>query len=92
MGWTANIFAAEAFMDEIASARKTDPVALRLELLKDFPRGRRVVERVAEMAEWNRPRSNGRALGFAFVDYSNTPIAGIVEASVDRASGKIQSA
>ena len=28
-------------------------------------------------------------LGFAFVDYSNTPIAGIVEASVDRASGKI---
>ena len=89
VGWTANIFAAEAFMDEIASARKTDPVALRLELLKDFPRGRRVVERVAEMAGWNRPRADGRALGFAFVDYSNTPIAGIVEASVDRASGKI---
>ena len=90
VGWTANIFAAEAFMDEIASARKTDPVALRLELLKDFPRGRRVVERVAEMADWNRPRANGRALGFAFVDYSNTPIAGIVEASVDRTSGKIR--
>jgi isoquinoline 1-oxidoreductase beta subunit len=90
VGWTANFFAAEAFLDEIASARKTDPVALRLELLKDFPRGRRVVERVAEMAEWNRPRANGRALGFAFVDYSNTPIAGIVEASVDRATGKIR--
>ncbi len=41
------------------------------------------------MADWKRPRYNGRALGFAFVDYSNTPIAGIVEASVDRASGKI---
>lgn len=90
VGWTANIFAAEAFMDEVAAARKIDPVELRLELLKDFPRGRRVVERVAEMADWKRPRTDGRALGFAFVDYSNTPIAGIVEASVDRASGKIQ--
>jgi isoquinoline 1-oxidoreductase beta subunit len=90
IGWTANIFAAESFLDEIALARKTDPVALRLELLKDFPRGRRVVERVAEMAQWSRPRAQGRALGFAFVDYSNTPIAGIVEASVDRASGKIR--
>jgi len=90
VGWTANIFAAEAFMDEIAARRKIDPVALRLELLKDFPRGRRVVERVAEMAQWSRPRAQGRALGFAFVDYSNTPIAGIVEASVDRTSGKIR--
>ena len=89
VGWTANIFAAEAFMDEIAARRKIDPIALRLELMKDFPRGRRVVERAAEMADWERPRANGRALGFAFVDYSNTPIAGIVEASVDRMSGKI---
>jgi isoquinoline 1-oxidoreductase beta subunit len=89
IGWTANIFAAESFLDEIAAARRVDPVALRLELLKDFPRGRAVVERVAQMADWNRPRAQGRALGFAFVDYSNTPIAGIVETSVDRASGKI---
>ena len=89
VGWTANIFAAEAFMDEIAAARRVDPIVLRLELLKDYPRGRRVVERVAEIADWQRPRYNGRALGFAFVDYSNTPIAGIVEASVDRTSGKI---
>ncbi len=91
VGWTANIFAAEAFMDEIAAARRVDPIVLRLELLKDYPRGRRVVERVAEIADWQRPRYNGRALGFAFVDYSNTPIAGIVEASVDRDSGKIAS-
>ena len=89
IGWTANIFAAESFLDEVAAARKIDPVALRLELLKDFPRGRAVVARVAEMAQWNRPRAQGRALGFAFVDYSNTPIAGIVEISADRSSGKI---
>jgi isoquinoline 1-oxidoreductase beta subunit len=89
VGWTANIFAAEAFLDEIAAKRKIDPVALRLELLKDFPRGRAVVQRCTEMAEWGKKR-DGRALGFAFVDYSNTPIAGIVEVSLDRASGAIK--
>jgi len=89
VGWTANIFAAEAFLDEIAAKRKIDPVALRLELLKDFPRGRAVVQRCAEMAEWGKKR-DGRALGLAFVDYSNTPIAGIVEVSLDRSSGVIK--
>jgi isoquinoline 1-oxidoreductase beta subunit len=89
VGWTANIFAEEAFLDEIATKRGIDPVRLRLELLKDLPRGRKVVERTAEMANWGKKRE-GRALGFAFVNYSNTPIAGIVEISLDRGSGKIK--
>jgi isoquinoline 1-oxidoreductase beta subunit len=90
VGWTANIFAQEAFLDEIAAKRNIDPVALRLELLKDLPRGRKVVERTAEIAGWGKARVNGRALGFAFVNYSNTPIAGIVEVSLDRVTGKIK--
>jgi isoquinoline 1-oxidoreductase beta subunit len=89
VGWTANIFAEEAFLDEIAVKRGIDPVQLRLELLKDLPRGRKVVERTAEMANWGKKRE-GRALGFAFVNYSNTPIAGIVEISLERATGKIK--
>jgi len=88
VGWTANVFAAESFIDEIAAKRSIDPVQFRIELLKNFARGRAVVERVAQMANWNAPR-NGRALGAAFVNYSNTPIAGIVEISLDRASGAI---
>jgi isoquinoline 1-oxidoreductase beta subunit len=89
VGWTANVFAAESFVDEIAARRGIDPVQFRIELLNKFPRGRAVVERVAEMANWHAPRA-GTALGVAFVDYSNTPIAGIAEVSVDRTTGVIK--
>jgi isoquinoline 1-oxidoreductase beta subunit len=88
VGWTANVFAAESFVDEIAAKRGMDPVQFRLELLKNFPRGRAVVERAAQMANWSAPRET-RALGVAFVNYSNTPIAGVTEISLDRASGAI---
>jgi isoquinoline 1-oxidoreductase beta subunit len=89
IGFTANKFVTEAFLDEIAARRGIDPVALRLELLKNTPRGRKVVERVAEMADWGRKR-DGRGLGFAFIDYSGTLTAGIAEVSIDRSNGQIR--
>ena len=88
ISFTANKFATEAFIDEIAAKRGIDPVAYHLELLAKTPRGRRAVERVAQMAEWNRKRE-GRALGFAFLDYAGSQVAGIAEVSVDRGSGQI---
>jgi len=89
IGFTANKFVTEAFLDEVAHRRGIDPVALRLALLKDTPRGRKVVETVAAMADWGRKRDD-RGLGFAFIDYSNTLTAGIAEVSVDRRSGAIK--
>ena len=44
---------------------------------------------MAEMAEWGRKRE-GRALGFAYLDYSGSQVAGIAEISLDRASGEIK--
>jgi isoquinoline 1-oxidoreductase beta subunit len=90
IGYTANKFVTEAFLDEIAHKRAVDPVQLRLALLKNTPRGRAVVERVAQMANWGARRSAGRALGFAFIDYSNSLLAGVAEISVDQVEGRIK--
>jgi isoquinoline 1-oxidoreductase beta subunit len=41
------------------------------------------------MADYRRPRP-GRSLGFAFIDYSNTLVAGVAEVALDRQSGAIR--
>jgi isoquinoline 1-oxidoreductase beta subunit len=89
IGVTANKFATEAFMDEVARKRGVDPLAFRLDLLKGTPRAVKVVERVAQMADWGKKRE-GRALGLAYIDYSGSQVAGIAEVSLDRASGQIK--
>jgi isoquinoline 1-oxidoreductase beta subunit len=88
IGFTANKFVAEAFLDEVALKRSVDPMQFRLELLKNTPRGQEVLQRVAEMADWSRKRDN-TALGVAFVDYSNTLMASVAEVSVDHSTGQI---
>jgi isoquinoline 1-oxidoreductase beta subunit len=87
ISWTANKFAVETFIDEIAVKRGTDPVAYRLELIKD-PRARRVVETVANMADWGKKR-DGRGMGFAFLNYSDSLVAGAAEVSLERSTGKV---
>jgi isoquinoline 1-oxidoreductase subunit beta len=89
IGVTANKFATEAFMDEVARKRGVDPLAFRLDLLKATPRAYKAVERVAQMAEWSRKRE-GRALGLAYIDYSGSQVAGIAEVSLNRANGQIK--
>ena len=89
ISFTANKFAAEVFLDEIAVKQGIDPVKFRLALLQKTPRAVKVVERVAEMANWGRKRE-GRGLGFAFLDYSGSQVAGIVEVSVNRQTGEIK--
>ncbi len=89
IGFTANKFASETFMDEIAHKRAVDPVKYRLELLAKTPRAHNVLARVAEMADWGRPR-DGHGLGAAYIDYSDTQVAAVVEISVDRRTGKVK--
>src|SRR5439155_20376343 len=49
IGFTANKFATEVFLDEIALRNGVDPVRFRLDLLHKTPRAVKAVERVAEM-------------------------------------------
>jgi isoquinoline 1-oxidoreductase beta subunit len=89
ISFLANRFATESFIDEIARKRGIDPVKYHLELLKDTPRAVHAVERVAEMAQWDK-QHDGRALGFAYLDYSGSQVAGIAEISLNRANGEIK--
>ena len=89
IGFTANKFATETFMDEIAYKRGIDPMRYRLDLVAKTPRAHTVLERVAQMADWGRSR-NGHGLGTAYIDYSDTQVAAVVEISIDRSTGKIK--
>jgi isoquinoline 1-oxidoreductase beta subunit len=89
ISFLANRFATESFVDEIARKRGIDPVDYHLELLKNTPRALKTVQRVAEMAQWGKKR-DGRALGFAFLDYSGSQVAGIAEISLNRSDGEIK--
>src|SRR3954453_10287324 len=66
-----NKFVTESFLDEIAAARGSDPVAMRLELTKNHPRAQAVITAVAAMSEFARKRP-GRGMGIAFSDYHDT--------------------
>jgi isoquinoline 1-oxidoreductase beta subunit len=89
IGFTANKFATETFVDEIAYKLGVDTVKYRLDLLAKTPRASRVMERAAQMADWNRKR-DGTGLGAAYIDYSGTQVATVVEISLDRRTGKIK--
>jgi len=89
IGLTANSFATEVFIDELAAKAGVDPVEFRLRLLKQQPRARHVIEETAKMAEWRRKRP-GHGLGVAYVDYSGTHVAGIADVTVDKQTGAIK--
>jgi len=66
VGNSYNGFFHESFMDEIAAAGKTDPVAMRKQLMAAYPAAVKVIEKVAEMAKWGEPLPAGKAKGIAF--------------------------
>ncbi len=69
LGAFTNVFAIESFVDELAEAVGADPVAYRLDHLAD-PRGRAVLEAVAERMGWSSlPRGGDLGHGVAVAQY-----------------------
>jgi nicotinate dehydrogenase subunit B len=83
LGAVANVFAIESFVDELADAIGTDPIAFRLAHLRDA-RAIAVIERAVAMSKWRdwRP-AEGRGHGIGFAKYKNTGAYCAVVAEID---------
>ena len=82
LGATANVFAIECFIDELAEQAGADPVAYRLSLLADA-RARGVIEHVARMCDWRARRAAEPGLGIGFARYKNRAAYAAVVARVE---------
>jgi isoquinoline 1-oxidoreductase len=87
-------FAVETFMDELARLASMDPLQFRLSMLGKAPRLAKVLSLAAEKAGWGTPLppDTGRGIACVSAQEKKTPTwtASVVQAKVDRASGKVQ--
>ncbi len=92
-------FANEAFFDEIAVASNTDPFELRRRYLADDVRAVAVLDRLAQLAHWQKRGTNKNAggggtatgRGMAFIKYENnrTYVGMVATVDIVRATGVI---
>ena len=92
VGHTHTAYATEVFLDELLERGGRDRVQGRLDLLDadDADRHRGVLQRVAEIADWQGPDAgNGAARGVALHKSFGSYVAMIAEVSVDRGSPRV---
>ena len=86
---TANHFARESHMDELAHAAGIDPLKFRLRNLKE-PRLRAVIEAAAKAFDWGKKTDAGHGIGIAGGSDKGSFIATFAEVAVDPSSGRVQ--
>lgn len=86
---TANHFARESHMDELAHAVKMDPLEFRLKNLKD-ERLRGVFEAAAKKFGWGAGKVAGQGFGMGGGYEKLGNVATFVEVNVDRKSGEVK--
>ncbi len=86
---TANHFARESHVDDLARAVKIDPLEFRLKNLTD-KRLRAVLEAAAEKFQWSKAKSDEqRGFGIAVGSEKNSVVATCAEVSIDKKTGKV---
>ena len=86
---TANHFARETAMDELAHTLRLDPLEFRLKNLKD-ERLRGVLEAAAKAFGWGNPAPGGRGFGIAGGSEKGSYVATCAEVAADAKSGAIK--
>jgi nicotinate dehydrogenase subunit B len=86
---TANHFARESFMDELAHQVEMDPFAFRMKNLKN-ERLRAVFEAAAQKFDWGQPKQSGQGFGMGGGFEKGGNVATFAEVKVDRASGDVR--
>jgi nicotinate dehydrogenase subunit B len=91
---TANVFARESHMDDLAEAVKMDPLAFRLKNLPNDPTGDRlrgVLQAAAEKFGWSKSQpAPDHGFGIACGVEKGGHIAACAEVAVDRATGAVK--
>jgi nicotinate dehydrogenase subunit B len=86
---TANNFARETHIDELARAARRDPLEFRLKNLTDA-RARAVLDAAASRFGWNKTsRVSDRGVGLAFGTDKGSYLATCAEIAVDRSTGRV---
>jgi nicotinate dehydrogenase subunit B len=87
---TANHFARESHIDDLAHAVALDPLEFRLKNLKDA-RLRAVLEAASKQFGWGKSKpAPGQGFGIAGGTEKGSYVATCAEVAVDRSSGKVQ--
>ena len=86
---TANHFAREVHMDELAQLVGMDPVAFRLKNIKDA-RLKAVLESAANAFGWGRKKTEGRGYGIACGFEKGSYVATAAEVSVEAKTGAVK--
>lgn len=84
VGHSHNAFFSESFIDELAAATQQDPLAFRLNWLKDAPRYAAVLKLAADKAAWGTPLPAGRARGIALHESFGSIVAQVAEVSLEQ--------
>lgn len=80
VGASVNGFIFDSFMDEMAHAAGVDPLAFRLDMMRDEdPRSAAVLEAVRDACEWRGETPDGIGRGVGFCYSFGTPVAEVIE-------------